>query len=160
MSLSNLEHYLNDHLAGAAGALVLVEDLSKRENSGIDAEFFKRLHEQIYADRELLIRLMDLANMERSSLLQAVGGVTARIGRLKLAWEGFNPGELGLFEALEVLAIGIQGKRLLWHALAEVAADFEAWSEIGFAALAEKARNQRDEVEKKRLAVARQALSK
>lgn len=160
MSLSNLEHYLNDHLAGAAGALVLVADLSKRENSGIDAGFFKQLHERIFADRELLVRLMKLANLQSSSFLQAIGGATARIGRLKLAWEGFNPGELGLFEALEMLAIGIQGKRLLWDALAELAPDFKEWTGIDFAALAQSAEDQRDEVEKKRLAVVRQALSK
>jgi hypothetical protein len=160
MSAANLEHYLNDHLAGAAGALVMVEDLSKRENAGEDAEFFKQLHEEIYADRELLLGLMSQANLRSSALLQAAGSATAKLGRLKLMWEGFEPGQLGLFEALEMLVIGIQGKRLLWHALEEAASEMPEWSGADFPALAESAKNQRDRVEKKRLAAAREALSK
>jgi len=157
MSASNLERYLNDHLAGAAGALGLVEDLSRRED--LDGAFFRDLHEEIFADRELLVQLMNLANLRENSLLQLAGNVTGKVGRLKLMWEGIHPGELGLFEALEMLSLGIQGKRLLWYALAEVAGDFPAWAEVDFAALAGRAKTQRDKVEDKRRAVARQALS-
>jgi len=160
MSAENLECYLNDHLAGAAGALQLLEDLSQRELEGIDPAFFRSLHEEVYADHELLKRLMAQADLDSSEALMTMGKFTGAMARLKLQWEGFEPGELGLFEALEMLALGIQGKRLLWGALGGIAPTIPGWTGIDFTALAESAKSQRNQVEIKRLAVSREALAK
>lgn len=160
MGLSNLERYLNDHLTGAAGALTLVEDLMKREELTDDRVFFEDLYDKIQADRDLLEDLMIKAELSRDGLMQAAGGLTAKIGRLKLLWEGLNPGDLGLFEALEMLALGIQGKRLLWRALKEASQVCPQWEGVDFESLAAAAKVQRDGVEQKRLLTARVALRK
>jgi hypothetical protein len=70
-------------------------------------------------------------------------------------WEGFEPGELGLFEALEMLALGVQGKRLLWVALREIAPAYPAWKDVNFADLELEAIRQRDGVEAWRIEVVR-----
>lgn len=157
MSLE-LERYLNDHLAGSAGALLLISHLADTADLPGAPEFFTSLHGQVEADQKLLERLLDLAGMSPSGTSKAAGQLTARVGMLKLMWEGFKPGELGMFEALEMLAIGIQGKRLLWVALSEVTPWFHEWESIDFAALELDAIGQRDQVEAWRVEAARDIL--
>ncbi len=121
-------------------------------------DFFTELKSDVAEDRRLLERLLATAGLQPSGLLKAAGKATARVGFLKLMWEGFDPGELGLFEALEILALGVQGKRLLWGTLREVAAGFPEWSDIDFADLEREAIRQRDGVEVWRIEAARKTF--
>ncbi len=57
-----------------------------------------------------------------------------------------------------MLAIGIQGKRLLWVMLGEIAPQVPGWRGIRFADLESAAIQQRDAVELRRLAADRDAF--
>ncbi len=121
---TQLDRYLDDHLGGSAGALHLIQQIADAFDDAEAKAFFTDLKQKIEADREALQCLQEAIRKESSSVLQAAGAVAARVGALKFRWEGFEPGNLGLFEALEVLALGVTGKRLLWKVLAEIAPAF------------------------------------
>lgn len=152
------EHYLNDHLAGASGAIALIGDLAERQEDDGERRFYLGLQEQVRSDRELLKELIRRAGMEEKILPRIAGDIGARAGRLKLMWEGLEAGKLRQFEGLEMLALGIQGKRLLWTVVAEVAALYPEWEGIDFAALAQDAKRQRDAVEQRRINSGRETL--
>ena len=154
-----LERYLNDHLAGATGALAVIESLARRQEDPAEESFFRDLKSAVEEDRQLLQDLLVLADLEVSSLQKLAGGITASAGRIKLMWEGMDPGELGAFEALEMLVLGIQGKRVLWLMLGDIAPLFPEWSQVDFTALERKARAQRDAVELRRRTAGRLALA-
>jgi hypothetical protein len=155
---ANHERYLNDHLAGSCGALRLLDDLAGRQGDPSGREFFLALKGRIEADQKLLRELLAQAGMEESGMLQAAGSLTASAGRVKLLWEGFEPGKLGMFEALEMLALGIQGKRLLWRVLADVGSGVAGWEHVRFVDLEQDAVRQRDAVEERRMAEGRACL--
>ena len=154
-----LERYLNDHLAGATGALLVIDHIIGTMDKPEARKFFARLKEDVKADSDLLEELLGNADMHSSTALKVAGGVTARVGLLKLMWEGLEPGKLGMFEALEMLALGVQGKRLLWLAIQEIAPGYPEWSEHDFFDLEQRAIEQRDGIEHWRLEAARASLS-
>lgn len=155
---NELQRYLNDHLAGSVCAIGIIEKLADTADDPEDAGFFRELGNKVEADRDLLKRLIGQLGESSSSLLQAAGSITGAASRLKLAWEGIEPGRLGRFEALELLALGIQGKRLLWVMLAEIGPSIPEWDVVNFADLELDAIKQRDSVEERRLAAGRDAL--
>lgn len=147
----DLERYLNDHLAGSCGAISMIQDLADRQESESGREFFLHLKASVEGDQDQLKRLLDRAGLEQSRTLQVAGSLTAKAGRLKLLWDGLDPGELGMFEALEILALGIQGKRLLWVMLGKIAAGMPHWEGVNFEELERAAIQQRDAVEARRI---------
>jgi hypothetical protein len=153
-----LERYLNDHLAGASGALLVIQHVVDSMDDPEARKFFAELKVEVQADRDLLQQLLATAGLQPSKVLEIAGGVTGRLGLMKLMWEGLEPGRLGLFEAFEMLALGVQGKRLLWRAVKEVAARYPQWSEHDFPDLERKATEQRDGIEHWRLKAARESL--
>ncbi len=147
----NLERYLNDHLAGASGALFMIDHLIETAEVEEARRFFKDLRNHVAEDQKILELMLHLVGMEVSTTLKTVGNVTARVGMLKLKWEGFEPGKLGLFEGLEMLVIGIQGKRLLWIVIQQILQWFPEWHQIDFSKLEQTAITQRDQVEEWRI---------
>jgi hypothetical protein len=154
----NLERYLNDHLAGSAGALLMIDHLIQTTEVEESRQFFKDLHHHVEEDQKLLELLIELAAMHVSGTLKATGHVAARVGMLKLKWEGFEPGELGLFEALEMLSIGIHGKRQLWVMIQQISPWFPEWHHIDFIRLEWEASMQHDAVEEWRIKAGIDAL--
>jgi hypothetical protein len=159
MNLKNLDRYLNDHLAGSCGALDLLQNLTEREEVASTRSFFEELHGKIKKDQTLLIDVLDELGLKQDHSTKAAAVVTAKVGRLKLMWEGLDAGELGLFEALEMLVLGITGKLLLWAALKEVKDAHPALGKYDFDSLAEAARHQRAGVEEMRIGSACEALA-
>ncbi len=156
---NRLERYLNDHLAGSHSAIAVIQDLIGRQDDPREAGFFRDLKVAVEEDQEVLASLLEGAGMKESTVQKAAGKITAQAGRLKLLWEGMDPGELGSFEALELLVLGIQGKRVLWIMLREIAPLFPEWEGTDFRALERRARKQRDAVEKRRIAAGKAALA-
>ncbi len=154
-----LERYLNDHLAGSSGALLMIGNLIDTLDDPQAVDFFQELKTDVEEDRRLLEHLLTTVGLQPSGLLKAAGNITARVGFLKLMWEGFEPGRLGLMEALEMLALGVYGKSLLWRALQEIAPEYPAWKGVHFAELELEAIRQRDGVEVWRIGAARDALA-
>ncbi len=110
--------YLNDHLAGSTSGVELARRL-RGSNRG-DPEFGPTLAElcaEIEADRETLEAVMDRLGVGRSRLKPLAAVLGERLGRLKLngrLW-GYSP--LSRLEELELLQVGVAGKRRLWRAL-------------------------------------------
>lgn len=154
----SLTRYLNDHLAGSSGALLLIQKLADSHDEFEARDFFIHLKEKVEADRSILEDLLEKIGQNPSAFLQVVGGIAARIGGIKFMWEQVEPGKLGTFEALEMLALGVQGKLLLWHALGEIAPWFPEWDGIHFAELELQAIHQRDSIESWRLQAAMEIL--
>lgn len=153
-----LLRYLNDHLAGSAGAIGLIQKLATSAEVPEEAGFFHDLEQKVEGDRTLLKDLIARLGENSSAMLQAAGTLTGAASRLKLNWEGMEPGQLGRFEAVEMLTLGIQGKRLLWLMLSEVAAFVPEWEGIDFASLELEAIDQRDAVEDLRIEAGTDAL--
>ena len=142
-----LTRYLNDHLAGSSGALLLIQELADSHDNPEAREYFLQFKGKVEADRALLEDLLVRMGQSPSGFHQWAGAIAARIGGIKLMWEQIEPGKLGLFEALEMLALGVQGKCLLWVVLGKIAAWHPEWNGIDFVELEQNAIQQRDEIE-------------
>lgn len=150
--------YLNDHLAGSVSAIGLIQKLSSTAEDPDEVSFFHDLERKVEDDRTLLKDLIARLGESSSDMKEAAGSIMGAAGRMKLAWEGMEPGQLGRLEAIEVLSLGIQGKRLLWLLLAELGPSFPEWEGIDFAALELDAISQRDSLEPLRVDAGRDAL--
>jgi hypothetical protein len=159
MSKENMLIYLNDHLTGAAGALDLIHHISELHPSDKETLFYKELHTEITNDQKILKALIHRLGAEESTLRQVAGRIAEKISRIKLEPTKIEEGSIGLFESLEVLALGIQGKHLLWKAILALKNPYPEWEGIDFKKLEQQAKDQRDRVEKKRIDAARQSLS-
>lgn len=110
--------YLNDHLAGATAGVELARRL-RASNEG-DPSFGPELAEicaEIEADRETLVAIMGRLDVGSSKLKPLAAVIAERLGRLKLngrLW-GYSP--LSRLDELELLQLGVTGKRRLWRAL-------------------------------------------
>lgn len=149
--------YLNDHLAGATLGVELARRL--RASNQDDPEFGPALAEvcaEIEADRETLKAAMDQLGVGQSKLKPLAAILGERLGRLKLngrLW-GYSP--LSRLTELELLQIGVVGKRRLWRALERTRASDLPGFELG--ALAERATEQLRRLEALHLKAAALAL--
>ena len=144
--------YLDDHLAGSATATQILEVL--HEDTGLGAWSLALLKE-IEADRRVLTDLRLRIDQTPNLLKDAIGWFAGALGRVKLHQQ--VSGAVGKLEALEALAVGIQGNHALWKAL-EVAAD-PRLSGVDFEQLRGRALAQYGEIEERRLEVARAVLA-
>lgn len=147
-----LATYMNDHLAGSAYAIDLVEFMRDTYEGQELGQFAGWLLAEIEADREILKRLAERAGGGSSKVKELTAWLGEKVSRLKLG-HGANDG-LGLFEALEFLESGIHGKLELWRALAAVGAANPRLRGVDFEHLASRAEKQCEEVERRRLHVA------
>lgn len=149
--------YLNDHLAGATAGVELARRL--RASNRDDPEFGSALAEvcaEVEADRETLEAVMDQLGVGKSKLKPLAAVLGERLGRLKLNGQlrGYSP--LSRLDELELLQIGVAGKRRLWRALEHTHADELKGFELG--ALAERATGQLRQLEVLHLKAATLAL--
>ena len=157
MSTKNLTAYLQDHAAGAAGALDLVGHLISIHAGSPDAKFFENLRTQIEEDRATLDELLSRLRASESTVFNAMSRAGEKVARVKLLLAGSADEDLGRLEALDALSLGIEGKRALWLALATAAVP--KLQPFDFAALARRAVAQRRGVERRRLAAASRVLA-
>ena len=131
--------YLNDHLAGAEIGLRTAERLAPQ--LGGEAErFLKGMCKAIEEERDLLRDLLDRLGSSDSLLKRSVGVAGGILGAMRDAIPvGDAPTVL---EDVELLAIGVWGKRLLWGTLARVAAHDDRFANISADWLAARAEAQ------------------
>ncbi len=158
MSQTPLSTYLNDHLAGSIAALELMEHLAEQHAGTKLERFFRELHVEIEGDQRVLEQVIATIGARESPLKHVAAWVTEKAARIKLLIAGSSHRELGLFEGIETLCLGVLGKRELWLALSKVAGAIEGLHGHDFEALARRAEDQHDRLELQRLAVARAAL--
>lgn len=158
MAHEDLATYLNDHLAGSIVTLELLEHLAGIHSDDQLSDFFRKLHFEISADREELERLMKALSIDQSRTRKASAWVTEKFTELKLRFDDPNAGDLLLFESLEVLSLGIEGKHSLWAGLAAAAKESSSLQLTDYERLQQRAKEQRARVERSRLEIALRVL--
>ena len=153
-----LDSYLNDHLAGSAAAVELVERI-KANNEGTPlAAYLEGLGREIEADRDTLGEVMERLGVVRSKPKQVVGKVMETLSRMRLNERVTGGPEITRLMELETLSLGIEGKVALWRSLNHVADSRPELAEFDVASLIVQAVGQRSGLEPYRLEAAAGAL--
>lgn len=148
-----LATYLHDHQAGSRIAVDLLGAIRDQYEGEELGHFASDLLPEVEKDRELLKELVSRVGSPRLSFIKETGGWLGEKGmRVKL---GSPTHDLGTLEALEALALGIQGKLALWLALEEIAPADARFSDLDFGRLKDRARSQHARIEERRLEAAR-----
>ena len=113
--------YLNDQLAlGVAGRELARRAASENTGSELGA-FLDRLARDVAEDVDMLEAVMQRLEIPLSRMKRPLALVAERVGRLKPNGQlrGYSP--LSRFLELESLALGLDGKKLLWANLGDLA---------------------------------------
>jgi len=156
MSKEHLATYLNDHLAGSVTALEILDRL-KEEATDIDP-FLTRLERDIKADQQQLVDLMAQLEIPQSRMRKAGGWLAERFVEAKLQVDDQASGRLRRLERLEALALGIEGKVVLWKSLEAASSMNHRLQGLDYSLLVQRAREQRARIEALRIEAARSAL--
>lgn len=159
MAVEHLTTYLNDHLAGSVLALELLDHLNATHSESELGAFFKQLSSDVAADRDELQGLMERLEIGESRTRKASAWLAEKITELKLSFDDPKDGSLRLFESLEALSLGIEGKRSLWIALIAAAEKSPSLRILDYQHLKQRAEEQRDRVETLRIETAKKALA-
>lgn len=157
MTNHHLAAYLNDHLAGAVAALEMLQHLREAHAGSALAQVLMELQADIEADREELEALMARLGVAQSQPRKLAGWLGEKAAQLKLKLDD-RGGAMQLFESLEALSLGIEGKHNLWRALAALAVGAPELGALNYERLIERAAAQRLQVEGERLRAAHAAL--
>jgi hypothetical protein len=157
MQRQTLFVYINDHIAGSMAALELIDHLIKSHTGQPLESFFLDLQREIKSDQEPLKQLLGKAQQKESVFRKLAAWMTEKFARSKIKIAGEQSGGLGLVQALEMLALGIRGKQLLWRALA--ISSWRPLQDVDLARLEQRAIEQQERVEEKRLAAAQEAFN-
>jgi hypothetical protein len=150
-----IDVYLNDHLAGSAMAIDLIDRLRRDAGDSPLGEFLARLRPEIEQDQTTLVQIMSKLGLEPDQLKQAAGRAAELLSRVKLAGHR----DTGRLLTLETLSLGIEGKAALWLALQRVARSYGTLDGFGFGELLRRAESQRKGVEEQRLLAAEEVLT-
>jgi hypothetical protein len=152
--MSDLTVYLHDHLAGSNFAVGLLEFLRDQRAGEPLSDALAALLSEIEQDRQVLQGLIDRAGNGVPILKEATAWMGEKLSEFKL-----RSGSFGTFEALEALALGIQGKLALWEAMTAIANGDVRLAGVDFNQLIERAQLQHAVAEDLRLQAAREAFA-
>jgi hypothetical protein len=158
VGLEHLTTYLSDHGAGAVAALELMAHVRDQHPGTETAVVVERIRTDVGSDLQELKRVMDRVGRGDSPARKAVAWLGERMMRLKLLVDDSSDGALRLFESLETIALGLEGKLALWQALAACADDVPVLQGVDYERLIARGREQRDALEPVRLEAARSAF--
>lgn len=159
MSLTPLLTYLNDHIAGSRTALELLDHLIEVNRDAESRAFFTTLRADVAADRQTLEGVITRLGGASSPLRDAAGWFADRVARLKLTLDDPGGGGLHQLEAVELLALGILGKRSLWRALEAARPRVPALHDVDLTTLQARAEDQYARAESRRLNLVPSALA-
>jgi hypothetical protein len=151
--------YLNDQLA--AGMLWReVARRSQRNNSGTQlGEALARVAAGIAEDVDTFQRIMRRLEIRVNPVKIGLALAAERLGRLKLNGRLRTYSPLSRFVELDFLAMGIEGKKLLWATLRDLAGLASRLPDIDFDGLIERAERQRADLEPFRMRAGTEALA-
>jgi hypothetical protein len=147
MSDRYLRIYMNDHLALGVGwrelALRAARNNRGTELGGALERVAAGIDEDIGTFRSMMQRL----GLTPSVVKPAAAAVGERLARLKLNGRvsGYSP--LSRFVELDVLAIGIEGKKILWATLRDLAGLRDRLPDVDFDRMIERADEQHRAIE-------------
>jgi hypothetical protein len=149
--------YLNDHLAAATGARDLARRAASSNRGSSYGAFLERLAAEIDEDRDTLLAIMRALDIGVDRLKVLGGWGAEKLGRLKLNGRVLGYSPLSRVVELEILALGVAGKRSLWRALERLdRPDLAAWD---LSELAARAQRQLRGLERQRLSAVGEAFS-
>src|ERR1700758_5003052 len=137
--------YLNDHLGGAQIALQVLKEMRDQHDDQRFRQFASELLPEIESDDGTLRSIVGEIESSPSAVKQAGGWILEKLARLKLGHTGST--DFRLFEALELLAVGIQGKLCLWKALDAACGSDPRFRRRDFKELSNRAEKQYEQVE-------------
>src|ERR1043165_2697989 len=111
---SHLETYLNDHLAGSIAGIEIAGYLVDHAQGPEDKATLSDVKSEIEKDQKTLESMMKKLDVDQSGFRKASAWLTEKITELKLRFDDPSGSELLVFEALEALSLGIEGKHGLW----------------------------------------------
>jgi len=155
----HLATYLTDHMAGSVAALELLERLKGEHEGGPIAATASQLLGEIGDERKVLDGLAGRVGASVTLPRRAASWVAEKAAQAKLLYDDPSGGALRLLESFEALSLGIEGKRLLWRALATASARRPELVGPDYDALIALAEDQRRRVEAHRVAAAEEALA-
>ena len=158
MASKHLESYLNDHLAGSSMAVELLANVAATYAGTETQAFATALREDVIADRKVLEDLIAKLGFSQSMPRKASAWIGEKMAQLKLRWDDPASGSFRLFESMEATSLGIEGKRVLWKALADASAANMQLVGPDYEHLMARAQEQRDRVETVRKSAAVEAL--
>jgi hypothetical protein len=150
--------YLNDHLAGSTGGVELARRaLGANRGTPFEAPL-ERLADELAEDRAALADVMARLAVARDPLKVWAAWAAEKLGRAKLNGRiaGYSPYSRVL--ELELLGLGVEGKRALWRALERIAGADARLTGVDLRALARRAEAQRRLIERERLRAAEVAF--
>ncbi len=158
MADEHIATYLNDHLAGSVVAVELMENLESVFAGKPIAVFIAGLRVEVEEDVQELKSIMQRLEISESRTRKVSAWMTEKLTELKLRLDDPTRGDLRLFESLEALSLGIEGKKSLWLSLSAAAEGTPQLRIADYERLKQRAEDQRARVEPKRLEAARLAL--
>lgn len=159
MTHKHLAIYLNDHLAGSATVLELLAHLASAYAESEVERFAAQLRVEVLEDRKQLEALMARLNISQSPPRKASAWLAEKLAELKLRLDDPAAGAFRLFEATEAISLGVEGKRLLWQALATLSTDPPDLGGCDYERLILRAEDQRRRIEAMRVDAAKSALA-
>jgi hypothetical protein len=117
------------------------------------------LANEIEADRRALQQLMADLEVSTDQVKVVAAWLGEKVGRLKLNGELLHRSPLSSVVELEVLLLGVHGKRALWRTLLELAGTDARLDAERLAELCARAERQAEEIEQHRRAAATAALT-
>ncbi len=152
-----LDTYMNDHLAGSAAALDLIEALKGQVEDDDFRAALENVHGGILEDRETLVSIMDRLGIAQGTVKQLGGRLGEKALRFKSSEMITDDPAFSELLRTEALVLGIAGKEAGWAALQ--AAPLDGIAEVDFDLLRDRARDQLRRLEPFRLAAAGAAFT-
>jgi hypothetical protein len=153
-----LRIYLNDHFAGSTGAAELARRC-RDANAGTPlAAFLEAFLRDLDGEREVLLGLIRETGGAPNPLKQAGAWLLEKLGRAKLNGALVTYSDLSRLLELEMLLLGVRGKRALWDALERVREGDTSLGALDFPALQAQAERHLAALESLRLDAARRAF--
>jgi hypothetical protein len=145
-----LAAYLREHLTGSDAAIQVVERLRLTHAGSQEGRLFASLFDEFREEREVVRLLLEQIGAAAHSVKRLAGQAS---GPVLIAASRGERGDLSLFRTLESLAIGVQGKRVMWRALHALLGEEPIPSVRSLAGLEAMAVRQWDAIEERRLAL-------
>src|SRR4051794_3144048 len=132
---------------------------AQRSNEGSElGTALERVAGAIAEDVQTFENIMRRLDIPRNRVKGALATAGERVGRLKLNGALTSYSRLSRFVELDFLAMGIEGKKILWVTLRDFAGLAGRLADVDFDNLIARAQSQRDELEPFRAAAGREAL--
>jgi len=150
--------YLNDQLAMGVGWRELARRSARNNRGGPSGAALRSVATGIAEDVATFRDIMRRLGVRTNPVKTGLAVLAERVGRVKPNGRVRSYSPLSRFEEVEILAMGIDGKKQLWTTLRDLAGLAERLPEIDFDELIDRAERQRAELEPLRVAAGTEAF--